>query len=410
MGIMINFFCLLCLLGASAAAPETLRMVNVLYRHGDRSPVLTYPHDPYQEDAWPQGWGWLSQRGMQQHYELGQWLRSEYGSILNDTYKNTEITVEASNVNRCLMSAYCNLAGLYPPKGTQVWNQKLVWQPIPVHTRPEAEDHKLAIQAPCVRYEELYAKELHSDIIKQEEEENAAFYKLVDNSTGIKRENISEVWKVADSLFCENAHNYTLPNWTQEAWGNGTVYDRLIALKDWSFGLLYNGSALSRLKGGPLVKEFIQNMQTAASDPDHKHYKMYMYSAHDTTVAAVMGAMSVGNHLSPPYATAVLVELHENTTGNYCVQMRVRNDTTRAPYVLRHPACDEDCCPLDKFVEATKDRVPVDWNAECHNPQSGASSGKEVPLSNGAVGHSQEKVWGVFFVGILVYWLQIVRR
>ncbi len=32
-----------------------------MYRHGDRSPTKTFPADPYQEDAWPQGWGQLSQ-------------------------------------------------------------------------------------------------------------------------------------------------------------------------------------------------------------------------------------------------------------------------------------------------------------------------------------------------------------
>ena len=33
--------------------------------------------------------------------------------------------------------------------------------------------------------------------------------------------------------------------------------------------------------------------------------------------------------------------------------------------------CDQqECCPLDTFVAATKDRVPVDWEAECKNPNS----------------------------------------
>ena len=38
------------------------------------------------------------------------------------------------------MSAYCNLAGLYPPSGNQMWKPDLKWQPVPVHTRPKKED------------------------------------------------------------------------------------------------------------------------------------------------------------------------------------------------------------------------------------------------------------------------------
>ena len=57
------------------------------------------------------------------------------------------------------MSAMSNLAGLYPPKGNQVWNPHILWQPIPVHTKPLAEDNLLWSDAECPRFNQLY-KEL----------------------------------------------------------------------------------------------------------------------------------------------------------------------------------------------------------------------------------------------------------
>lgn len=42
-------------------SPVHLFALFQVYRHGDRSPTKTFPNDIYQEDAWPQGWGQLTQ-------------------------------------------------------------------------------------------------------------------------------------------------------------------------------------------------------------------------------------------------------------------------------------------------------------------------------------------------------------
>lgn len=48
--------------------------------------------------------------------------------------------VRSTDYDRTLMSAEAHLAGLYPPNGAQIFNPNLVWQPIPVHTVPQAEE------------------------------------------------------------------------------------------------------------------------------------------------------------------------------------------------------------------------------------------------------------------------------
>ena len=96
-----------------------------LWRHGDRSPVGTFPTDTNQEDKWPQGWGQLSavrvfliflfilfvinrQKGMAQHVRLGKKLRQRYIEqlgFMGEHYKNHEIYVRSTDVNRTLISA-----------------------------------------------------------------------------------------------------------------------------------------------------------------------------------------------------------------------------------------------------------------------------------------------------------------
>ena len=80
------------------------------------------------------------QKGKKQHYALGQWLRKHYADLLSDEYSQDDVYIQSTDVDRCLMSAYANLAGMYPPKGDQKWNPDLTWQPIPVHTTPNKED------------------------------------------------------------------------------------------------------------------------------------------------------------------------------------------------------------------------------------------------------------------------------
>lgn len=55
-------------------------------------------------------------------------------------YNVNDIHVQSTDVDRTLMSAYCNLAGLYEPKENLNWNPNILWNPIPVHTIPESLD------------------------------------------------------------------------------------------------------------------------------------------------------------------------------------------------------------------------------------------------------------------------------
>lgn len=57
--------------------------------------------------------------------------------------------------------------GLFPPLGESIWNTDLIWQPIPVHTRPEKDDEVLAMKKKCVPYIKEREKYFQSTTYKE---------------------------------------------------------------------------------------------------------------------------------------------------------------------------------------------------------------------------------------------------
>uniref|UniRef100_A0A914QR47 acid phosphatase n=1 Tax=Panagrolaimus davidi TaxID=227884 RepID=A0A914QR47_9BILA len=127
-----------------------LLFVQVVWRHGDRAPMSNYPTDSHNESTWPGGWGELTSVGMRQQYTLGKLLRQKYITsdppFLSARYTPKEIYIRSTDVNRTIISAMSNLAGMFPagepgfdfPFGDR-WPTH--WTPIPVHTVPTDEDH-----------------------------------------------------------------------------------------------------------------------------------------------------------------------------------------------------------------------------------------------------------------------------
>ncbi|KAK6192448.1 hypothetical protein SNE40_003913 [Patella caerulea] len=365
-----------------------------MYRHGDRSPVKIFKTDPNQADSWFQGEGYLTELGMNQHYILGQYLRDRYDGFLNKSYLLSEFSIRSSNIDRCLMSAYCNLAGLYPPTGRQVWNNTLLWQPIPVHTIPEPLDNMLAIDKPCPKYDQLYKKSLKSPEVVKEETDNKEFYKFLSEKSGVPHETIDKVWSIGDTLYCEKVHNKTWPSWV-----NDTIYNKLRDLETWGFDLLYKGPIESRLKGGPVLKDMIENMKQKIAGKSTK--KMMVYVAHDTTITALLSAMGVFNQLAPQYTATVMMDLHQENN-KYYVQVSYKNDTWPEPVnvmTLTLPGCEEKC-PFNKFIELTKDKIPGDWDEECKLATVATTPAPTGPTSSsGIIKH--DTVWMIMMLTLV---------
>ncbi|XP_043491248.1 prostatic acid phosphatase-like [Polistes fuscatus] len=336
----------------------TVIFANVLYRHGDRTPIELYPNDPYQnESLWPVPFGQLTNLGKNQHLHLGQWLRNRYSHLLNDEYFPYDIYIRSTDVDRTLMSAEANLAGLYPPKGNQIWNT-IRWMPIPVHTTPELEDNVLSGKKYCPKYLLERDKVLQSREIKKINKENKHLYDYLTEKTGKNINTLKDVEHLYDTLYIENLYNKTLPKWTK------TVFpDKLKPLAEKFFTISAYNKILQRLKTGLLLGEMIDHLDKKSKNALIPDRKVWVYSAHDETVANMLMTLNLFDPHCPPYTATILIELRINSKKEYFVTISYKN-TTEEPNLLTLSGCDA-LCPLDKFVELTKDTIPEDWHKEC---------------------------------------------
>ncbi|KAK9505305.1 hypothetical protein O3M35_009393 [Rhynocoris fuscipes] len=348
--------------------------INILYRHGERTPIECYPNDPYKNlTYWPCDWGQLTNVGKLHHYVLGNWLRSRYNHLVpNGRYNNRAIYVRSTDVDRTLMSAEANLAGMFPPDEVEVWSA-IKWQPIPVHTVPEEEDKLLAMKAPCKRYDVAYKHFISSLEMKKINEKYKDLYDYLSSHCGKVVDDLDGIDYLYSTLFIEKLANLTLPEWTKEVFP--------VKMKEpagLSFAIPTYTTELKRLRGGPLVKEMLDNMQKKIDGNLERNISVY--SGHDTTIGNLLNTMGIFNEISPPFAATVLVELRKNSMdGQHYVTILYKNSSS-SPHLLTLPGCTE-ACPLDKVKTLLHDVIPINWDTECHSHEL-------FDLSNGQPYHS----------------------
>lgn len=302
------------------------------------------------------------QIGKRQHLELGQWLRKRYDSLVSDRFSNNEMYVRSTDIERAIMSALSNMAGFYPPKSDDVWNDGLgtQWQPIPVHSQPEEEDEILAAKKKCPAYEEALKKLEHSEEFKKINHNLKTMYHQLTNFTGKKVDSLQNIQYLYSCLNIEEIYNKTLPDWT-----NNYYPSPMESLSALAFAMKTYTPELARLKTGPLLKEILQRFQDKSTSKLKPDRSLWIYSAHDTTVANLLNTLGLfkqmGYH-NPPYRAAVLMEMWNKEGGNY-IQVFYKNSSAE-PLPLNIPACGQSCS-LEKMFELYKDVLPGDWDREC---------------------------------------------
>ncbi|XP_062559756.1 testicular acid phosphatase homolog [Armigeres subalbatus] len=337
-----------------------LVFAHVVYRHGNRTPLVSYPTDPWEARYnWNHGWGQLTNEGKRTQFHLGQWLRNRYRDLLSEIYSEDEIYVQTTEADRTLMSALSNLAGLYPPKGTDQWLSDMPWQPIPVHQIPKSMDHIISGTRHCPKFQQLLNQHMQTDDYRTY---FRSIKSILDYATHHSRKQIDSVVSLYDFYNCldvEQENGFDLPAWTQKIYP-----EPLRSISAEMFRLHTNTTAMARLKAGPMIKDILTRFQDKVNGNLIPNRRLWVYSGHDITVVNLLNGLGLFKPHNPPYAACVMLELRIPKSGDSPYVSIYYKDSSGNPEPLDIPKCGQRC-PLERMFDLYKDIIPSDWDREC---------------------------------------------
>lgn len=184
------------------------------------------------------------------------------------------------------------------------------------------------------------------------EEKNKKLFKTFENFTGKPIVGPFDVIKLYYDLKTQVEYGLKLPAWASEYFP-----EKLQTLSNEAWGFMTYSDVWKRIYGGPMLKRLIADWEAAIFETSSK--KLFLWSAHDSTVVGVLGGFNAwDNHVSPDYGITAIFELKQNRkTDEYGVQVYLKKDINDEPLLLTIPGC-RSFCPLSKLKVLLESHLP----------------------------------------------------
>ena len=292
-------------------------------------------------------------------------LTSRYGE-LGPEYSEEVVRARSTDTDRTLMSAQVSLAGLFPPSTDYMkWSEDLAWQPVPVHTVPQAEDLLLYDgHSACPRLTSLRQEVEQGEDIRRLKEDNEELLTYLEANSGKKISILCNLDGLYKTLLIESAYNKTLPSWTESVFPGGNFEK----LRNICFFLATRTEEMKRLQGGPFFSLVLSDW-LAVANGSAGNMKMKLFYGHDETLSFMLDSLNIYEGLSnipPPVASGLILELYQNENSEYNIRIFYHPEVGGDPVELSLPGCEAPC-PLDKWARLTVN-LTLDmetWTKEC---------------------------------------------
>ncbi|XP_060909445.1 lysophosphatidic acid phosphatase type 6 [Labrus mixtus] len=363
-----------CSADTETSSPYELKLVQVLFRHGARTPLKSIPdvmevqwvptlleppahchinyvvtdltggpkppapiEDNYRKNILSGGTfpGQLTTVGMQQLYELGKRLRRRYieeTHFLSSTFSPAEVYVRSTNIVRTIESAKCLIAGLF--------QQKQKEDPVPIFTT-EAESEILYPNYHGCKLLKILGS--HRWAESSTLPDIAADLQSIQSALGIAAHQHVDFILIRDDMVARETHGLPCPP-ELDTWRN-KVEQRAVDM----ICYVYQPNKRESLQMcvGPLLHTLLSNidekLQGASSELNRK---LFLYSAHDTTLIPCLMALGVFDMQWPPYAADITLELYQHRQTS---QAFVKVSYTGKDLLI--PGCSGLYCPLEEFKQ-----------------------------------------------------------